>query len=181
MRSRSPQKVIGGSQEDDESAYSSSSSVRSESPIGQSRSKVRRRPQSANNDDGFRPLTAQESAILHASRKAKIILIEDNDDKDEQVEVRIKVPSSSIDDYHKKEEEVPRIHKPVNERIKPLRPTTSFIRTRSASRGDRRSYKTDPVMLHQYYQRIWNKTKFPGDESSKDLRWRVREFMAQKS
>ena len=55
-------------------------------------------------------------------------------------------------------------------------PTTSFIRP--PKRGRRpKGLKTDPVRLHEYYQKIWSKTNFPGGESTKAARWAVREWM----
>ncbi len=68
------------------------------------------------------------------------------------------------------------------------KPTTSFITpaamamaTGSARqpRGGAASgnLKCDPVRLYQYYQQRWARTRFPGDDSSKQVRWAVREWM----
>ena len=42
--------------------------------------------------------------------------------------------------------------------------------------------KRDPVQLHDYYKKQWSKLKLPGDESqsTKNLRWAVREWMMGK-
>ena len=42
--------------------------------------------------------------------------------------------------------------------------------------------RRDPVQLHDYYKRHWSKLKLPGDDSqsTKDLRWAVREWMMGK-
>jgi hydrolethalus syndrome protein 1 len=56
------------------------------------------------------------------------------------------------------------------------RPTTSVIRApRKATLA--KDLRSDPVQMHQFYQRIWQRTHFPGDDSSKDMRWAVREWM----
>ena len=174
--SRSPRglKARNPPQDDDESAYSSSSSVRSESPASSRRGQRSRYEVKRSSTKVF---GREEAKILHETRKAKIVVIEDSDD-DDKVEVRVRVPSDKEEMTSAKPE---RPRKRVNERIKPSRPTTSFIRSRSLSRGQKGDFRSDPVLLHQYYQRIWQKTKFPGDESAKNLRWRVREFMAHQS
>ena len=55
----------------------------------------------------------------------------------------------------------------------PAKPTCSFIRPPP----DRLIPKSDPVHLYRFYKECWDKTKFPGDDSTKQLRWRVREWM----
>ena len=55
----------------------------------------------------------------------------------------------------------------------PAKATCSFIRPPP----DRLIPKSDPVRLYRYYKECWDKTKFPGDDSTKALRWRVREWM----
>jgi hypothetical protein len=58
------------------------------------------------------------------------------------------------------------------------KPTTSFITP--AARQQKTASKNircDPVRLHQYYKAQWAKTKFPGDDSNKQVRWAVREWM----
>ena len=39
--------------------------------------------------------------------------------------------------------------------------------------------KRDPVRLHDYYKKQWEKFRLPGDDSheTKELRWAVREWM----
>ena len=55
----------------------------------------------------------------------------------------------------------------------PAKPTCSFIRAAPS----RVFPKSDPVKLYQSYKEQWDKTKFPGDDSTKQLRWTVREWM----
>ena len=55
----------------------------------------------------------------------------------------------------------------------PAKPTCSFIRAAPS----RVIPKSDPVKLYQSYKEHWDKTKFPGDDSTKQLRWTVREWM----
>ena len=43
-----------------------------------------------------------------------------------------------------------------------------------------RSKKCDPVRLHEYYAAQWARTRFPGDNSDKNVRWAVREWMVGK-
>ena len=43
-----------------------------------------------------------------------------------------------------------------------------------------RSKKCAPVRLHEYYAAQWARTRFPGDNSDKNVRWAVREWMVGK-
>lgn len=40
--------------------------------------------------------------------------------------------------------------------------------------------KTDPVSLHQYYQKEWQTHKAPGEDNHDKLRWQVRQMMTHK-
>ena len=44
-----------------------------------------------------------------------------------------------------------------------------------------RSKKCDPVRLYEYYAAQWARSRFPGDNSDKNVRWAVREWMMGKT
>ena len=56
------------------------------------------------------------------------------------------------------------------------KPTTSFIRPPLKGPVTKK-LNCDPVRLHQQYKAYWDKMKIPGDNSSKPVRWAVREWM----
>ncbi|XP_040578375.1 uncharacterized protein Hyls1 [Lepeophtheirus salmonis] len=66
------------------------------------------------------------------------------------------------------EEGKPQIHSSL-----PNQPTTSFIRPRLVEPQK----KTDPIKLYNEYKAYWDSINFPGDDSSKSLRWVIRERM----
>jgi len=60
----------------------------------------------------------------------------------------------------------------------PTKPTTSCIKPTFAEKH-KKDLRRDPVRLHDYYKKQWEKFKLPGDDSqsTKELRWAVREWM----
>jgi len=60
----------------------------------------------------------------------------------------------------------------------PTKPTTSCIKPTFTER-QKKDLKRDPVRLHDYYKKQWEKFRLPGDDSheTKELRWAVREWM----
>jgi len=60
----------------------------------------------------------------------------------------------------------------------PTKPTTSCIKP-TFNEKQKKDLRRDPVRLHDYYKKQWEKLKLPGDESrsTKELRWAVREWM----
>lgn len=60
----------------------------------------------------------------------------------------------------------------------PVKPTCSFIKP-VIKEPKRKDLKHDPVQLHQFYRKHWEKQRLPGEfnRTEKDLRWATREWM----
>ena len=106
-----------------------------------------------------------------------------NKNVEDNIRIRIDVQDGKTIDQidFQGEKKIKEKSKIVYEQVLPKQPefpakaTCSFIRPPP----NRIIPKSDPVRLYQSYKEHWDKTKFPGDDSTstKQLRWRVREWM----
>lgn len=64
----------------------------------------------------------------------------------------------------------------------PTKPTCSFIKP-VIEDPKRKNIRHDPVQLHAFYKKHWEKQRLPGEmnRAEKDLRWATREWMSKKS
>ncbi len=63
----------------------------------------------------------------------------------------------------------------------PTKPTCSWIKPKVVQ-PKRKDLKHDPVQLHQFYKKHWEKQRLPGEfnRTEKDIRWATREWMNDK-
>lgn len=111
------------------------------------------------------------------------------EEEDESVHIRINVPAAAAQKQQKKKKKSIEFDGACMDLLSadkvqilpprpeiPTKPTSSFIRPVFKD-PPAKNIRQDPVRLHKYYQQLWEKTKFPGDDSNKQLRWAVREWM----
>jgi hypothetical protein len=127
----------------------------------------------------------QERKTLHYNRHTGDISVtndsvslsyEASSSSRDEVDVRIQVTQAPRHKFLPIEESPRQILPPRPDL--PTKPTCSFIRP-VIKAPEAKSFRHDPVRLHQFYQEQWSKTRLPGElnRTEKDLRWATREWM----
>ncbi len=195
VRSASSPRSIQSSSSASSSAYGSSESLRQDEEEQDEEMSPKRLLHQPGR--GSRPsrTVARSSNDLRAARKVADLKRRDrrrsgaNREREEESIVASSSASTEAElmlrvrEVEEEDDRPPRRTRSIN-RFAGARPTTSFIRPPATDAGPAAPssssggpQRMDPVRLYQFYQGLWSKTKFPGDESSKGMRWAVREWM----
>ena len=162
-----------------DSTYSSAGESLQSTPRGE------RRPRKSQIDfkcDVTRESSTTTVSYENSSSSSNLSLTKERVKETASVRVEIRVPSPpSASDFDGGCFEL--LHKPgETKQILPPRPplpskpTKSFIKP-LLNDPKRKPAARDPVQLYDQYKKHWDKLKLPGDNSTKQLRWAVREWM----